>query len=171
MGNCKFFSLEGVLNSWCFRLEHYLFGTLPVATRFNPESVDVLIEQNFRKGSKNGTMLTKTEKIWNFGHVCCQIREILSLFLYQIAFWIPFCFNVQVNGSSILQKHSWIESKLIIICEEKCFFSIFWIFVSFGGQSFSNKFENLEFFHQFAFFWRPTTKKAANFSCKRLLWT
>ena len=171
MGNCKFFSLEGVLNSWCFRLEHYFFWNTTGSYTF----------QSWICGCPNWTKFSERVQKWDYVDKNWENLEFWTRLLPNSRNFIPlfisncvldtFFFNVQVNGSSILQKHSWIESKLIIICKEKCFFSIFWILVSFGGQSFSNKFENLEFFHQFAFFWRPTTKKAANFSCKRQLWT
>ena len=40
----------------------YLFETLLVATRFNTEPMGFLIEVNFRKGSKSGTMWSKNEE-------------------------------------------------------------------------------------------------------------
>ena len=125
--------------------------------------------QSWICGCPNWTKFSERVQKWDyvdknrenleFWTICCQIREILSLFSYQIAFWIHFCFNVQVNGISILQKRSWIESKLVIICEEKCFSVIFWILVSFWGQSFSKQLKNFEFFHHFASFFYVLLQK------------
>ena len=76
------------------------FEKLPVATRFNPDSLGFLIEINFQKRSKFGKMSKiKKTKFWQF----CQFRGALSHFLSQIAFRIAYCFNVQVNECSIPQ--------------------------------------------------------------------
>ena len=43
-------------------LSDIFFETLPVARHFTPEPMIFLIEVNFRKRSKNGTMLSKLKK-------------------------------------------------------------------------------------------------------------
>ena len=52
-----------VFDRWAYKIVLYLFETLPVATRFNPEPMVFLIEVNFRKGSKIGTMLSKMKEV------------------------------------------------------------------------------------------------------------
>ena len=57
-----------------------------------------------------------------------QTRETSTHFLSQNAFWIPYCFNVQVIGSSIPHNSSWIEQTLELTCQKTCFFR----FLGFG---------------------------------------
>ena len=76
---------------------------------------------NTRKVSKIETTLSKIEKTWKLGHLCCQIREKLSHFLCQTMFRIPYCFNLQVYGSSIPQKYLTIEQKVGLFCQKTCF--------------------------------------------------
>ena len=40
-----------------------------------------LIEVNFRKGSKPGTMLSNKKKVRKLRHLCCKIDEIHPFFL------------------------------------------------------------------------------------------
>ena len=58
----KFTFSSEVFESSANKLAWYLFETLPVATYFNPESMEILIEVYFRKGSKIGTMLSKIKE-------------------------------------------------------------------------------------------------------------
>ena len=53
----KFTFSSKVFESCANKLVWYLFGTLPVARRFNPEPMIFLIEVSFRKVSKIGTIL------------------------------------------------------------------------------------------------------------------
>ena len=59
----KFTFSSEVFDSCANKLVSYLFGTLPVARRFNPEPLIFLIEVIFRKVSKIGTMLSKIKKV------------------------------------------------------------------------------------------------------------
>ena len=58
----KFTLSSTVFESCAKKLVGYLFETVPVTTRFHPEPVVFLIEVNFRKGSKIGTVLSKKRK-------------------------------------------------------------------------------------------------------------
>ena len=105
------------------KLVWYLFETLPVTTRFKPEPMIFLIDVNFRKGSKIGTKLPKIKK----DTFVAKSMRLIPLFS-PIAFWIPYCSNAQVIGSSIRQKFSWFEQWLRFICQTTCFFVVSWLF-------------------------------------------
>ena len=66
------------------------------------------IERTYQKGSKIETIISKIRQIW---HLCCKVDELHPNFS-QIAIRIPYCFNAQVNGNSILQKLLWFEQKM-----------------------------------------------------------
>ena len=120
----KFTFSRNVFESWANKLVWYLFETLPVATHFNPEAMVFLIEVKFWKGSKIGTMLSKIKKVRKLWHLCCKLDELHPTFS-RFSFWIPYCFNVQVTGSSIVQKLSWFEQKLGLVSQTTLFLGVF----------------------------------------------
>ena len=123
----KFTFSSKVFERWANKLVWYLFETLPVPTRFNPELMVFLIEVYFRKGSKIVTMLSKMNKVRKLWHLCCKLDELHPSF-FKFAFWIPHCFNAKVIGSSI-RKLPWFEQKLESVCQT-CIFVVSRIFGS-----------------------------------------
>ena len=128
----KFTFSSKVFDSCANKLVGY-FETLPVATRFNPEPMVFLIEVNFRKVSKIGTMLSKIKKVRKLWHICSKLNELHPTFS-AIAFWIPYCLNAHVIWSSILQKFSWFEQSLGLVCQTTCFFAVSSVLGCFWGQ-------------------------------------
>ena len=137
---------RNVFESWRKRLVWYLFETLPVATRFNPEDMVLLVEVKFRKVYKNGTMLSVVKKVRNLRHLCCKLDKLHPFFpqlrfelLNCLLFITSFCSNTQVIGSSILRKLSWFEPKLGLVSQTTSFFVVSWIFGCFWGQFLQKK--------------------------------
>ena len=130
----KFTLSSKVFDSFANKLVWYLFKTLPLATRLNPEPMVFLIEVNFRKRSKIGTNMSKINKVRKLWHLCCNLDDFHTTFCYPIALWIPYWFNALVIGSSTLQKLSWFEQKVGFVFQVTRFFVVPWFFGCFWGQ-------------------------------------
>ena len=81
-----------------------------------------LVEVDFRKESKIRTMLSKINKRPETltPLYTCILDELHPTFS-QIACGLPYLFNAQVFGCSILQKRSWFEEKLGLVGETTYF--------------------------------------------------
>ena len=66
-------------------------------------------------------------KITNVGNIRCKLDELYATF-FPLAFWIPYCFNAEIIGNSILQKILWFEQKLGVVCQRA-----FLLFHGFSG--------------------------------------
>ena len=129
----KFTFSSKVFESCANKLVWYLFGTLPVARRFNPEPMIFLIEVSFRKVSKIGTILSKIKKVRKLWHLCCEFGEL------HVHFSHNFVLNTLLfkrwghwNFSSLKTFMAW--TKMGLVCQTLCFFVVSWIFGCFWDQ-------------------------------------
>ena len=83
----KFMFSSWLSESCANKLVWYLFETLSVATRFNPELMGLLIEVNSRKGPNLGLCCRELGKFGtNFWHLCCKLEELHSTFFPKLRF-------------------------------------------------------------------------------------
>ena len=80
----------------------------------------ILIEVRFRKRSKIRTMLWKIKKV-----------GILDIFVVNSINFVSLFF---LFGSFILQRLSWFEQKLGLVCQTTCLFVVSWIFGGFEAN-------------------------------------
>ena len=123
----KFMFSSKVFESCANKLVWYLFGTLPVARRFNPEPMIFMIEVSFRKVSKNGTILSKIKKVRKLWHLCCKLGELHAHFSHNCVLnTLLFKRWGHWNFSSLKTFMAW--TKMGLVCQTLCFFVVSWIF-------------------------------------------
>ena len=77
----KFFTFSGIFFESCaFKLVQCVFETLPVATRFNPDSMGFLIEVNFPKCPTLGLGCQNLGNFGNFVTFVAKFEERYSTF-------------------------------------------------------------------------------------------